>query len=70
MRKRKEPTVELIVPKYGTCKSFGIEHAERLLDMGENLNGGWTLPSDSDYQYSEESGLKLRTDKGNTAKTE
>lgn len=49
-------------------KEFGIAHAERLLDMGTELNGGWELPEDSNYEYTEEDGLKLKSNKGNTAK--
>lgn len=70
MKSKKQPTVELVVPKHGLRKSFGLDHAERLLDMGEFLNGGWVLPADSNYQYNEESGLKLKTSKGDTAKAE
>lgn len=68
MRKKKEPTVTLVVPKYNMKQEFGIQHAERLLDMGTHVNGGWELPSDSNYQYDEENGLRLKTDKANTAK--
>ena len=44
MRKKKEQTVKLVVPKYNMEQEFGVEHAERLLDMGAHLNGGWELP--------------------------
>ena len=33
MRKKKEQTVTLVVPKYNMEQEFGVEHAERLLDM-------------------------------------
>lgn len=69
MRKKKEQTVMLIVPKYNIKQEFGIEHAERLLDMGPQLNGGWELPGDSNYTYSEENGLRVKSDKANSAKT-
>lgn len=69
-RRKKEPTVKLVVPKYGKEQEFTIPHAERILDMGEHLNGGWTLPSDSKYRYDEENGLRLKTDKGDTAKAD
>lgn len=62
-RKPKEQTVTLVVSKYNMSQEFGIQHAERLLDMGTNLNGGWELPSDSKYKYDEENGLRLKTDK-------
>ena len=69
MRKKKEQTVTLIVPKYNIKQEFGVEHAERLLDMGPQLNGGWELPGDSNYTYSEENGLRVKSDKANSAKT-
>ena len=69
MRKKKEQTVTLVVPKYDMKKEFGIEHAERLLDMGPHLNGGWELPKDSEYYYGEENGLRIKSDKANSAKT-
>lgn len=68
MRKKKEQTVVLVVPGTNIKQAFGIEHAERLLDMGSFKNGGWELPEDSNYQYDEENGLRLKTDKGNSAK--
>lgn len=46
-----------------------MSHAERLLDMGPALNGGWHVPEDSEYEYTEEYGLKLRANKGNSAET-
>lgn len=69
MRKKKEQTVTLVVPKYNIKQEFGIEHAERLLDMGPQLNGGWELPGDSNYTYSEENGLRVKSDKASSAKT-
>ena len=70
MRKKKEPTVTLVVPEYGLKKDFGIKHAELLLDIGPALNGGWELPEGSSYIYDEENGLRVKSDKGNTAKAE
>ena len=69
MRKKKEQTVTLVVPTYNIKQEFGIEHAERLLDMGPQLNGGWELPGDSNYTYSEENGLRVKSDKASSAKT-
>lgn len=66
MRKKKEPTVTLVVPKYDMRREFGVAHAERLLDMGPQLNGGWELPKDSEYYYDEENGLRLKTDSTNS----
>lgn len=70
MRKKKEQTVKLVVPKYNIEQEFGIEHAERLLDMGTYLNGGWELPKDSKYAYDEENGLRVKSDKGDSAKAD
>lgn len=68
MRKKKEQTIMLVVPKYNIEREFGIQHAERLLDMGAALNGGWELPKDSNYTYDEENGLRVKSDKANSAK--
>lgn len=70
MRKKKEQIVTLVVPKYNIKKDFGIQHAERLLDMGTNINGGWELPEDSNYLYDEENGLRVKSDKANSAKAD
>ena len=66
MRKPKQQTV-ILVTDSGLKQEFGIQHAERLLDMG-HLNGGWKLPEDSKYHYDEENGLRVKSDKANTAK--
>ena len=68
MRKKKEQTVTLVVPKYNMRQKFGIRHAERLLDMGTAANGGWELPKDSNYTYDEKNGLRVKSDKANFAK--
>ena len=39
-RKPKQQTV-ILVTNSGLKQEFGIQHAERLLDMGPHLNGGW-----------------------------
>lgn len=67
MRPKKQKTIKLVVPHLGLEQEFGIQHAERLLDMGSYLNGGWQVPPDSEYIYTEENGLRLKTDKANTA---
>lgn len=69
-RRIKEQTVKLVVPKYNLEQEFSREHAERLLDMGLALNGGWELPEDSKYTYSEEYGLRVKSDKANTGEAE
>lgn len=69
-RKKKETMVTLVVPGRNIKQEFGIQHAERLLDMGQFHNGGWTLPEDSNYVYDEEYGLRLKSNQGNTAKAD
>lgn len=69
MRKPKLQTV-ILVTSSGLKQELGIQHAERLLDMGPFLNGGWKLPEDSNYYYDEENGLRLKSGKTNTAKTD
>lgn len=66
-RPKKEKTVVLVTPN-GNKREFGIQHAERLLDMGPALNGGWLIDPKSEYYYDEENGIRLKTDKGNSAK--
>lgn len=68
MRLKKESTVTLVVPKYNMSREFSVAHAERLLDLG-HLNGGWELPKDSKYYYTE-NGLRLKSDKADTAKAD
>lgn len=70
MRKKKEKTVKLVVPKYNKEQEFGVKHAERLLDMGPGLNGGWELPKDSDYIYNEENGLRVKSDKADSGEAD
>lgn len=70
MRKKKQPTVTLVVPKHNIKQEFGLEHAERLLDMGTTRNGGWELPNDSNYYYDEENGLRLKSDKANSVEAD
>lgn len=67
MRKKKQQMVTLVVPKYNMSKEFSVSHAERLLDMGEYKNGGWQLPANSNYVYDEENGLRLKSNKGDSA---
>ena len=68
MIKKKEQTVTLVVPKYDMKQEFDIQHAERLLDMGTDMSGGWELPKDSNYTYDEENGLRVKPDKADSAK--
>lgn len=69
-RRKKAPTVKLVVPKLNREQEFEVQHAERILDMGLALNGGWELPKDSEYIYDEEYGLRVKSDKTNTAKAD
>ena len=66
-RPKKEKTI-ILVTKDGQKQSFGIQHAERLLDLGPAVNGGWAIDPESPYYYDEENGIRLKSDKGNTAK--
>lgn len=66
MRKKKEPTVTLVVPKHNMEREFSVAHAERLLDMGAHANGGWVLPENSNYYYDEENGLRLKSNSANS----
>lgn len=65
--RQKEKTVVLVTPK-GQKQEFSISHAERLLGIGEVLNGGWKVDEDSNYYYDKENGIRLKTGKANTAK--
>lgn len=68
--RKKDQTVTLVVPKYNIKQKFGIQHAERLLDMGIVISGGWELPRDSNYTYDRENGLRIKSDKANSAKAD
>ena len=41
--------VRLVVPELGMEQELEVSHAERLL--GLEKNGGWVLPSDSEYTF-------------------
>ena len=60
----------MVVPKYNMRQEFGVRHAECLLDMGTAINSGWELPKDSNYTYDEENGLRIKSDKANSAKAD
>lgn len=66
-RPKKQKLVTLVTP-VGIKQQFGIQHAERLLDLGPALNGGWTIDPNSPYYYDEENGIRLKPSKGNSAK--
>jgi hypothetical protein len=65
-RPKRQKTVTMVTPA-GVKQQFGIQHAERLLDLGPALNGGWSIDPDSNYYYDEENGIRLKSDKGNSA---
>lgn len=67
-RPKKEQTVTLVAPG-GRKQAFSIKHAERLLDLGPVLNGGWQIDPNSKYYYDEENGIRVKSDKGDTAET-
>lgn len=58
----KKQTITLVTSK-GVKQDFDLKHAERLLDMGTALNGGWSVDPQSPYYYDEENGIRLKTDK-------
>lgn len=66
-RPKREQSIVLVTPK-GEKHSFGIKHAERLLDMGPALNGGWSVDPQSPYYYDEENGIRLKSDKRDSAR--
>ena len=63
----KEPTVTLVTPS-GTMQAFTIAHAERLLDLGPERNGGWKIADGEKYIYTEENGIRVKSDKADSAK--
>lgn len=63
----KEQTVTLVTPS-GQRQAFGLAHAERLLDLGPERNGGWKIADDEQYIYTEENGIRLKSDKTDSAK--
>ena len=68
-RQIRKPVQKVRLEAGDISQEFEITHAERILDMGPVRNGGWHVPKDSEYEYTEEYGLKLKSDKGNSAKT-
>lgn len=64
---KKQKTVTLVTPS-GVKQQFGIQHAERLLDLGPALNGGWAIDPNSEYYYDEENGIRLKANTGDSAK--
>ena len=53
--------VVLECPTLNTTEEFEINHAERLLRMPNN--GGWQLPKDSDFKFTNDNGIEYRRNK-------
>lgn len=69
VRRFRKPIKKVRLEAGAISQEFEIAHAERILDMGPALNGGWHVPEDSEYEYTEEYGLKLKSNKRNSAET-
>lgn len=69
VRRFRKPVKKVRLEAGDISQEFEITHAERILDMGPALNGGWYVPEDSEYEYTEEYGLKLKSNKRNSAET-
>jgi len=66
-REIKKPVKMVRLETEELSQEFEVSHAERILDMGPVLNGGWHVPEDSEYEYTEEYGLRLKSNKENNA---
>lgn len=65
----KENTIKLVTPS-GKEQDFSIKHAENLLSMGGQFNGGWKIATGEKYIYDKKNGIRVKTSKGNSAKAE
>ena len=65
--KQKKSNVVLVCNEHNIEREFNLAHAERILRM-EN-NGGWQLPEDSEFTYTKENGINIKSDKGEISKT-
>lgn len=68
VRRFRKPVKKVRLEAGDISQEFEIMHAERILDMGPAVNGGWRVPEDSDYEYTEEYGLRLKSNKENSAR--
>lgn len=66
-RLRKKPEIKVRLEAGDISQEFEFSHAERILDMGPAVNGGWRVPEDSEFEYTEEYGLRFKSDKADTA---
>lgn len=69
VRQIRKPVQKVRLEAGDISQEFEITHAERILDMGPVRNGGWRVPEDSEYEYTEEYGLKHKSNKGHSAET-
>lgn len=60
-----EPTKVKLIADNGVEDFFGIEHAERILKMG---NSGWKLPENSEFIF-DKNGIDFRGNKGQNSET-
>jgi hypothetical protein len=67
MRQVRKPVKKVRLETEDLSQEFEVSHAERILDMGPAVNGGWHVPEDSEYEYTEEYGLRLKSNKENSA---
>ena len=51
-REIKKPVKMVRLETEELSQEFEVSHAERILDMGPALNGGWHVPEGSDYEYT------------------
>lgn len=64
----KTKNVVLVTPS-GEKQAFSIDHAERLLGMGDFFSGGWRIDEESEYYYDSKNGIRVKTDKAISAKS-
>ena len=70
VRQVKKPVKKVRLEAGDISQEFEMSHAARILDMRPASHGGWRVPEDSEYEYTEEYGLKLKSNKRNSAETE
>lgn len=58
----------VILEVNGKQKSFPFNHANLILKMPHN--GGWKLPTETDYIYTTKHGLKRKRNKGDNKEAE
>ena len=58
---KKKDTIKLCVKGTNITQNFSFSHAERLLRLGQPLNGGWEIPEDSEYIFDKENGIRVKS---------